>query len=53
MLGNVEALPEQKIIEDFGKAHNINALSLEEKHKKAQAFLKEDNVEYAFCVLLA
>lgn len=53
MLGNVEALPEQKIIEDFGKAHNINALSLEEKHKKAQAFLKEGNVEHAFCVLLA
>ncbi|MBQ0768529.1 MAG: flavin reductase family protein [Bizionia sp.] len=53
MLGNVEALPNQKIIEDFGKVHNINALSLEEKHKKAQVFLNEGNVEHAFCVLLA
>lgn len=53
ILGNVEALPTQKTIEEFGKAHNISALSLEDKHKKAQVFLNEGNVEHAFCVLLA
>lgn len=53
MLGNVEALPTQKTIEEFGKAHNISPLSLEDKHKKAQVFLNEGNVEHAFCVLLA
>ena len=54
MLGNVQELPGDEEVAAFAKAYpEIVSLSLEEKHGKAQAFLKEKNVNNAWKVLLA
>lgn len=54
MLGNVEAIPDENSVNAFAKAHPaITALSQEERHKKAQAFLQEKNVDNAWKILLA
>ena len=53
MLGNIEAIPSEEEINAFAKAYpEISALSTEEKHKKAQAFLQEKNVDNAWKILL-
>lgn len=53
MLGNVEALPARDAINTFVKGKGLLSLSLEEKHKRAQDFLNNNDVDSAWKVLLA
>lgn len=53
MLGNVEALPGKNEIEAFVKKLNLNELTIEEKHKKAQDYLSYGDVESAWNILLS
>lgn len=54
MLGNIEALPGDKEVTAFAKAYpEIATLAITEKHKKAQAYLLEKNVDNAWKVLLS
>ncbi len=53
MLGNVEALPSQEVVDNFAKEHpKYVSLSTEKKHTFAQVYLKNNDVESAWKVLL-
>jgi len=53
ILANVEVLPNDKTVCDFAKKHpQIAQLSAVEKHKKAQEFLKNNNITKAWLTLL-
>lgn len=54
MLGNVEGLPGDEEVNVFVKAYpKIASLPLKEKHKKAQDYLLEKNVNNAWKILLS
>jgi len=54
ILANVEALPDNESIKNFAKSYpQIAQLSEIEKHKKAQEFLKKNNITKAWLTLLA
>lgn len=53
MLGNVEALPLIEDVNAFAEAKGLVSLSEEEKHKQAQEFLNNNDVDSAWKVLLA
>ncbi|QNM84693.1 flavin reductase family protein [Polaribacter pectinis] len=53
MLGNVEQLPNEKTVDNFAKEHpQFIGLETTKKHTFAQEFLKENDVESAWKVLL-
>lgn len=53
MLGNVEVLPTQNDVDNFGKENSkYIGLKTQEKHKFAQQFLENNDVESAWKVLL-
>lgn len=53
LLGNVEALPTQNEIDDFCKNHeHKNIKTVKELHQKAQDYLREGQVQKAWCILL-
>lgn len=53
MLANIEMLPNKQSIETFMNEHSeYKSLSESEKHKKAQEFLREEQVENALKLLL-
>ena len=53
MLGNVEVLPNQLDVDNFGKENpKYIGLKTQEKHKFAQQFLENNDVESAWKVLL-
>jgi len=53
MLGNVEVLPDQHDVDNFGKDNpKYIGLKTQEKHKFAQQFLENNDVESAWKVLL-
>ena len=53
MLGNVEQLPSEETVNNFGKEHpQFIGLETTKKHTFAQEFLKENDVESAWKVLL-
>jgi len=53
LLANIEVMPDKKMIKDFSKKHpQIARLSVEEKHKKAQEFLNNNNLIKAWLTLL-
>ncbi len=53
MLGNVEELPSQEVVDNFAKEHpEYVSLSTEKKHTFAQEYLKNNDVESAWKVLL-
>jgi len=54
VLANIEVLPNKNIIQDFTKKHpQIAQLSVNDKHKKAQEFLENNNITEAWLTLLA
>jgi len=53
ILANVDALPNNKMVQDFIKKHpQITKLSVIAKHKKAQEFLETNNINKAWLTLL-
>jgi hypothetical protein len=53
LLGNVEALPTQNEIDDFCKNQEHKSLKTKkELHQKAQDYLREGQVQKAWCILL-
>jgi len=53
LLGNVEALPTQNEIDDFCKnQEHKNIKTVKELHQKAQDYLREGQVQKAWCILL-
>jgi flavin reductase (DIM6/NTAB) family NADH-FMN oxidoreductase RutF len=53
LLGNVEALPTQNEIDDFCKNQEYkNIKTVKELHQKAQDYLREGQVQKAWCILL-
>ena len=53
LLGNVEALPTQNEIDDFCKnQEHKNIKTIKELHQKAQDYLREGQVQKAWCILL-
>lgn len=53
LLGNVEALPTQNEIDDFCKNQlHKNIKTVKELHQKAQDYLREGQVQKAWCILL-
>ena len=53
LLGNVEALPTQNEIDDFCKnQEHKNLKTVKELHQKAQDYLREGQVQKAWCILL-
>ena len=53
LLGNVEALPTQNEIDDFCKNQEYkNLKTVKELHQKAQDYLREGQVQKAWCILL-
>jgi flavin reductase (DIM6/NTAB) family NADH-FMN oxidoreductase RutF len=53
LLGNVEALPTQNEIDDFSKnQEHKNIKTVKELHQKAQDYLREGQVQKAWCILL-
>ena len=53
LLGNVEALPTQNEIDDFYKnQEHKNLKTRKELHQKAQDYLREGQVQKAWCILL-
>ena len=53
LLGNVEALPTQNEIDDFCKNQEHKSLkTVKELHQKAQDYLREGQVQKAWCILL-
>ena len=53
LLGNVEALPTQNEIDDFCKNQEHKNIKTEkELHQKAQDYLREGQVQKAWCILL-
>ena len=53
LLGNVEALPTQNEIDDFCKNQEYKNIKTEkELHQKAQDYLREGQVQKAWCILL-
>lgn len=53
LLGNVEALPTQNEIDDFCKnQEHKNLKTRKELHQKAQDYLREGQVQKAWCILL-
>ena len=53
LLGNVETLPSEIDIKSFLKEQSVEALSTEEKHKKAQEYLNLEDVKSAWSILLS
>lgn len=54
MLGNVEAIPSEEEVVAFAKTNpELSQLSLQDKHRKAQDYLKNKNVNNAWKVLLS
>ena len=53
LLGNVEALPTQNEIDDFCKnQEHKNIKTVKELHQKAQDYLREGQIQKAWCILL-
>jgi len=53
LLGNVEVLPTQNEIDDFCKnQEHKNIKTVKELHQKAQDYLREGQVQKAWCILL-
>ena len=53
LLGNVEALPTKNEIDDFCKNQEYkNIKTVKELHQKAQDYLREGQVQKAWCILL-
>lgn len=53
LLGNVEALPTQNEIDDFCKNQEHKSIkTVKELHQKAQDYLREGQVQKAWCILL-
>ena len=53
LLGNVEALPTQNEIDDFCKnQEHKNIKTVKELHQKAQDYLREGQVQKAWCIIL-
>ncbi len=53
LLGNVEALPTQNEIDDFCKnQEHKNIKTVKELHQKTQDYLREGQVQKAWCILL-
>jgi flavin reductase (DIM6/NTAB) family NADH-FMN oxidoreductase RutF len=53
MLGNIEVLPDAASIREFVKTHDLENLTDEEKHLKAQQFLAMGKIEDAWKILLS
>ena len=53
MLGNIEQIPAQEDVNNFGKEHpQFIGLEITKKHTFAQEFLSKNDVESAWKVLL-
>jgi flavin reductase (DIM6/NTAB) family NADH-FMN oxidoreductase RutF len=53
MLGNIEILPDAASVQEFVKIHDLENLTEEEKHLKAQEFLAMGKIEDAWKILLS